>query len=200
MARKSKIFLVASVILALGGGALLFANARIEQAAERSHWTGELALGEAPTVIIVLGMGATPAVAIDDRAELAAEVWKKSLARLIVASGGRGPDDEEAESAELEHHLVTRGVPQSAILQESQSTSTFQNLSYSQALLREHGLAGADVAVVTHDFHSARAGEIARSLGLRARVISTRGTRLDTRTFLNARELLAFWKWRILGW
>lgn len=181
-------------------GMTFFAGWRISEAAARSHWVGRLEPGQSPAVIIVLGMGATPEDAIDDRAELAAEVWKHSLAQKVVASGGQGKDDASSEADALRRHLQRRGVPEAAILEEDQSTSTFENLTYSSQILKANGLSGATVAIVTHDFHAARSEEIARSLGLKAFLITTPGQRLGNPQFMWIRELLAFWKWRILGW
>lgn len=201
MTRRSKIFLVFTLpAVFLAAFATIFASWRISEAAARTHWLGRLEPGQSPAVIIVLGMGATPEDAIDDRAELAAEVWKNSVAQKIVTSGGQGKHDEIAESMALRRHLVRRGVPNDAIIEENQSTSTFENLTYSARVLKEHGLAGATVAVVTHDFHAARSEEIARTVGLKAFLVSTPGQRLGNPVHMWCRELLAFWKWRILGW
>ncbi len=201
MARKSKIFLVAVLATAAGAAAaLLFAHFQLADAAMRTAWTGRFAPGLAPTVIIVLGMGPTDAGAVGDRAELAADVWKQSLAQTIVASGGLGRNEDEAESTTLSHLLTRFGVPANVIVEESNSRSTFENLKFSQALLRSNGLSATTVAVVTHDFHACRTEAIARSLGLKGTVVSVRGKRLGFNLFMHCRELLAYWKWRILGW
>lgn len=200
MTRKSRFFLAAFLAAALAGsGALGFAAWHILDGEKRTLWTGSFPPGESPDVIIILGMGPNADDAIADRAELGAKAWKAGFSQKIIASGGQGADEDESEAATLKRHLQVFGVPDNAIVEEATSTSTYENMVNSAAVLRDLGLSGAKVAVATHDFHAARAEEIARAVGLRATLISTHGPRLTEYTYLFTRELLAFWKWRILG-
>jgi uncharacterized SAM-binding protein YcdF (DUF218 family) len=128
------------------------------------------------------------------RADKAIRVWQKqgSIA-LFVCSGGQGPDEVISEAEALHRYLISRGVPDSLIITEDQSTTTFENLQFSQRLLDQHfgAVKLPDAAsasgrskkkrsaarlyyrsyqcvLVTSDYHVLRASEYARKLGLKA--------------------------------
>lgn len=131
------------------------------------------AMGKEPAVdadyVIVLGAkvnGTTPSLSLRYRIDSAAEYLKENPESVVVASGGQGKDEAISEALAIKHSLETKGIDPIRILLEDKSTSTEENLIFSQALIESHGgNADSDVVIVTSDFHLFRALRLAKKLG-----------------------------------
>jgi uncharacterized SAM-binding protein YcdF (DUF218 family) len=153
---------------------------------------------------ILLGGGLTRKGALapgaERRVRKAAEYMKAHPDVKIVVSGGKGPFAPCAESLVLASELERYGIAADRIIQEPKAKDTIQNLSFSAGLIaRDSGMnmqtaLSGPVAVVTSDFHLARAERIARRQGYRA----VFGIAAETpRLFIvdsYAREILAYSK------
>lgn len=84
---------------------------------------------------------------------------------FMVTSGGQGPDEVVSEAQAMAEYLQEHGWPADAIIKESRSRNTEENLAFSKALLDEVGLQG-QVAVVTNNFHAFRAATMMRRAGM----------------------------------
>jgi len=77
-------------------------------------------------------------------AERAADIFLEGLAPLIVFSGGFGYLTQEtwkvSEAETFAELAIKRGVPASAILLESKSTNTGENVVFSMQLLKERNI------------------------------------------------------------
>ncbi len=94
-------------------------------------------------------------------AEHAAELYHQKLAPLIVFSGGEGRftdglfDKSEAETfAEIAHAV---GVPSDAIMVETQSTNSGENVRFTEKLLKEGGKKCDSFILVQKPFMERRA-------------------------------------------
>ena len=74
------------------------------------------------------------------RLDAAYDYYQKNPDVLIVVSGGQGPGESIPEAVAMERYLVQRGIPDSQIWAETESTSTEENFLFSQKLLQEHGI------------------------------------------------------------
>lgn len=92
---------------------------------------------------------------------------------LLVMSGGQGVDEPESEAAVMARYLRDRGVPDSALVEESRSTSTRENLELSAAVLADRGVPGR-ILVVTNNFHVLRTAILSRRLNIPADVSGAR--------------------------
>lgn len=120
--------------------------------------------------LIVLGAkvnGTTPSLILQYRINKAAEYMKKHPGTKAIVSGGQGADEGISEAEAMKNGLLSSGIAAERILVEDQSTSTKENLDYSQKLLTEAGgsVKESKVIVVTTDFHVLRAVGIARKAG-----------------------------------
>lgn len=94
-------------------------------------------------------------------AERGADLFLQGLAPWIVFSGGRGKitsrvfDEPEAEL--FARIARVRGVPAEAILTETRSTNTGENVAFTRALLGEHGLAPERFLLVQKPYMERRA-------------------------------------------
>ena len=85
---------------------------------------------------------------------------------LVVVSGGVDFGETRSEGQIMGDYLRARGLAPSRIAQEEKSTSTDENLRFTRTLLPGRGLsAQSPVQLVTSDFHTLRAGWIARRAG-----------------------------------
>ena len=124
--------------------------------------------------IVVLGAAqydGRPSPVLAARLDHALELWQQGYAPTIVVTGGRRPGDRFTEATASADYLIARGVPDSAILREVQGTSTWQSLAATARILRNRGV--ESVLVVSDPYHSLRARETARELGLDAHASPT---------------------------
>lgn len=89
-----------------------------------------------------------------------------SPADLVVPCGGLGLHPP-AEARVMRDMLMAHGVPAARIVEENRSTTTFENIAFATAILRDHGV--TEVLVVSDRYHGPRALMVARALGLSAR-------------------------------
>jgi uncharacterized SAM-binding protein YcdF (DUF218 family) len=102
--------------------------------------------------IVVLGSGGAHS---PFRCSKAAELFRPSVHKLVLVTGGRQDPLDPLESERMRDYLVLMGLPASAIVMEWESQSTFENAVHSAAILRERGI--DKVVLVTDAFHMRRA-------------------------------------------
>lgn len=91
----------------------------------------------------------------------------------LIVSGGQGADELTSEAAAMANYLIEQGLPEEVILIENRSRTTFENLTFSKAILEKEGL-GKDVLVVTNSFHALRAGVFMRRLRIPGRSVGSK--------------------------
>lgn len=124
---------------------------------------------EAPAALVVLGSGAPggqPSPTLRARLDLALVQAAVYPAVPVVVSGGVDFRGNLSEAQVMGDYLRAHGIAPERIVQEERSTSTEENLRFSQPLLAGRGVAiDATVRVVTSDFHTIRARWIGRRAG-----------------------------------
>ncbi|PTT75645.1 hypothetical protein DBR42_28470 [Pelomonas sp. HMWF004] len=129
----------------------------------------DLASGPAPAAIVVLGSRAPnghPSAALAARLDAALIQAGRFPQALVLVSGGVDFGERLSEAQAMGDYLRGKGLVPHRIVQEESSTSTAQNLQFSQALLAARGItADAPLLIVSSDFHTLRASWIARKTG-----------------------------------
>ena len=97
-----------------------------------------------------------------DRLWHAARLYRAGRAPLVVASGGG--EGKAAEAPVMQRILTDWGVPDSAVVEEAESTSTYENARYTARLLAERGV--TEVLLVTSALHMPRAAATFRATRL----------------------------------
>ena len=155
------------------------------------HWVGERDQAAPADAIIVLGAAAydaVPSPVFKARIEHGLDLFGEGLAQTLIFTGGYGGGGARfAESQVARRYAIRSGVPESAILIESTSQTTYQNLLEARRLMQEHGLHRA--IVVSDPLHMARALRLCRGLGIDALGSPTPSTRF--RSFRTRWEFLA---------
>lgn len=119
--------------------------------------------------IVVLGAAAydaRPSPVFTERIRHGIDLYEQGYAPKLVFTGGYGDGARFSESQVARTFALRAGVPDEAILIETLSRTTRQNLSRSRDLLSERGL--QRVIVVSDPLHMARALRLCRELGIDA--------------------------------
>jgi uncharacterized SAM-binding protein YcdF (DUF218 family) len=84
-----------------------------------------------------------------------------------VLTGGQGYGEEITEAQCMYDYLTAQGVAAEQLILEESASNTAENFAFSRELLEAAGVdpAADTVAVVTNDFHLARAGLLAARNG-----------------------------------
>ncbi len=96
------------------------------------------------------------------RVDHAVDLYKAKYAPKILMTGGNDTEDNVNEAETMKKIAVERGVHAEDVLLEKNATSTFENFSLSQSILKKHNL--KSTIVVTEPFHIARAELVAKKL------------------------------------
>ncbi|SDG17452.1 Uncharacterized SAM-binding protein YcdF, DUF218 family [Paenibacillus sp. cl6col] len=126
--------------------------------------------------VIVLGSGLRGtklSTTLQDRLDASLPYIRANPQVPVIVSGGQGPGEDIPEASAMEDYLIQNGIPKERILAERKSTSTKENLVYSQTLLREQGALGNKLMIVTSDFHMYRSKMLARKIGFEPYGISS---------------------------
>lgn len=81
----------------------------------------------------------------------------------FIASGGKGNDEIISEAEAIKNYLIEQGINKNKILLDNKSTNTFENIKFSNELIKEKN---AQVAYSTTNYHVLRTGLIATGQGL----------------------------------
>ena len=90
--------------------------------------------------------GPRPTPLLAGRINKALELWNKQHQHgKFVVSGGQGADEIVSEAQAMRDYLLEKGVPAAAILMEDKSTTTWENLRYSLAIINADRTTDVDV-------------------------------------------------------
>ncbi len=120
-------------------------------------------------VIVVLGSqvypGGRAGPSLERRAQHAAVLYRRGLARHVLCSGGVG-DIPPSEAEVACGRMIELGVPPNAIVHEDRSRSTEENAAYSAAIMRDRGWRSA--ILVSDGYHLFRAALMFQRAGVDA--------------------------------
>lgn len=115
--------------------------------------------------LLVLGAkvnGTQPSLILKYRIDAAVEYLMENPDTMVIASGGKGTDEEISEAQCIYNELLEKGIAADRILLEEASTSTKENLIYSSELFDVNM---NSVVITTTDFHMFRAMRLAKASG-----------------------------------
>lgn len=109
---------------------------------------------------------------IRGRVDRAISFWKEQykttgiMARFIP-SGGQGSDEIISEAEAMTNYLLECGINPELIIPETESTSTLENMKFSNNIIKENN-PNASVAFATTNYHVFRSGILAGQANLKA--------------------------------
>jgi uncharacterized SAM-binding protein YcdF (DUF218 family) len=130
---------------------------------------------EPSDVIVVLGAAqyaGRPSPVLRARLDHAASLWRQGYAPWLIVTGGMGRGDTTSEAAAGRRYLVRQGIPDSAILLESQGKTTEASVRAVAKIMRERKLQRA--ILVSDPFHMLRLAILGKRHGLRYATSPTR--------------------------
>ena len=133
-------------------------------------WVGQRDDAKPADAIIVLGAAAydaKPSPVFEERIRHGIDLYKRGLAPTLIFTGGYGGTGARfSESQVARRYALRQGVPEKAILIESLSRNTHDNLRQARALMQQHRL--HSVIIVSDPLHMARALRISKDIGIQA--------------------------------
>lgn len=126
--------------------------------------------------VVVLGCrayGSRPSIMLASRLDAAYEYLTKHPDAICIVSGGQGPDESMPEAECMYLYLTEKGIAPERIYQENRSTSTRENLLFSQEIIEAVGL-NPEIAIVTNEYHEYRAGMVADALEMEHSAVPAR--------------------------
>lgn len=153
--------------------------------------------------IVVLGAGVrgtVPSLSLSERIRAAYDYLSANPNTTAILSGGQGPGEEITEAACMYRELTEMGIDGSRLLLEENSTSTIENLQFSMDILEEKtGQRPHRIGIVSSEYHIFRATLFAKRLGLESCGIPAKTTWFALRLNYYLREIVAVWKYLVLG-
>lgn len=162
------------------------------------------AIGNAPqedSTLIVLGCqvrGETPSLMLSRRIDAALNYLNENPSAVAVLSGGQGDGEWITEAEAIFRRLTENGISEDRLFLEELSTSTYENIAFSKAIIDENNLPH-DVAIVTDGFHQYRAQFFAENEGLNPGAVRSR-TPFYTEMYYWLREIAAITLQVIFGY
>jgi uncharacterized SAM-binding protein YcdF (DUF218 family) len=127
------------LVLALVGALLLFlgiTGMRIVLAA------GETPAGKADAIVVfgAAEYAGRPSPVYRARLDHAYNLFQQGMAPIVITTGGAGLDPEFSEGGVGHDHLLKRGIPETALIAETQSSDTAQSAGRVANIMRANGM------------------------------------------------------------
>jgi uncharacterized SAM-binding protein YcdF (DUF218 family) len=152
---------------------------------------------------IVLGAavyGAQPSPVFEERIKHAVTLYQAGTVSKIIFTGGFGEGASRAESTVGAAYAVHKGVPTSAVMTETKSRTTRENLIEAKALMEAESQQTA--ILISDPLHMKRSSMMARDLGLSAVTSPTPTSRyrsLKSKLGFLGRELYFYHHYLVTG-
>lgn len=137
--------------------------------------------------IIVLGNGPglTQALRLRlDNAILAHQLWP--TARILLTG-----DESAKEVSVMKEYLVNQGLPKEFLVEESESTSTWNSFENLKKIIGKEDIA----LIITNEFHQRRSMATAALMGYNAALFGKDTVPLERQAFYATRERMGVIKW-----
>lgn len=92
---------------------------------------------------------------------------KTNTRPLIIMSGGQGSDELLPEGEAMRQFAIEQGYPETLVMAEKESKTTYENMLFSKAIIEEKGLTLSKGIFCTSDYHVFRAAGYALNVGLK---------------------------------
>jgi len=145
-------------------------------------WTYASTTSDGPAdAALVLGAaadGIAPSPVFEERLRHAVDLYARGRVKYLVLTGGRGVGEALAESEVGRDWAVPHGVPADAILIETDSRTTKQNLTFARPIIEDAGI--VSLLIVSDPLHMRRAMWMADTLKYDAQPSPTPTSRYES--------------------
>lgn len=115
--------------------------------------------------VVVLGAhvkGDVPSKALELRLKAALKYARENEDTILILSGGQGSGEDITEAKCMENYLTAHGISEDRLVLEEKSTSTMENLKFSDELT---GCSKKSTGILSNNFHVYRAIKLAEKIG-----------------------------------
>ena len=163
---------------------------------------GEEAVGDPlqpADAIVVFGAAeyvGKPSPVFRSRLDHAFELWQQHYAPVIITTGGSAADPTFSEGGVGSRYLVARGVPETAIIAETQASDTSESAQRVSAIMQKNGM--KQCIAVSDGYHLFRIKHMMEREGIIARGAARRELHtlpLIRRMETKLREALSYTAW-----
>ncbi|MGD0941852.1 MAG: YdcF family protein [Terracidiphilus sp.] len=197
------VLLLVLVLAASALGWFYWVYAQIERYAgqDQAFQIGQAAKSDAIGVFGAAEYDGRPSPVYRARLDHALDLYQRGVAPLIITLGGNG-GDQYNEGAVGREYLMAMGVPESAIIAETESRNTEESARRIAVIARVNGL--RRLVIVSDGTHLFRIHEICAAEGLDVLTSPRPKTAIDSGTGNNvgefdriAHEILSYTAWRM---
>lgn len=103
-----------------------------------------------------------PSAALAARCDTALALLEAHPGSYAILCGGQGGDEPRTEAAAMRDYMISHGADADRLILEDKSSTTIENIANAKKLLPD----GAGAAVITNDYHLARARRLLAHAGL----------------------------------
>ena len=141
-----------------------------------------------------------PSLALRNRIDAAYDYLMAHPDCAAILSGGQGADEPMSEAQCMYNELVAMGIDPQRLWMEDQSTTTWENMKFSRAMLEaKTGAAPEQIALLSNEFHLFRAQLFARRFGFDPVGVPAVTSLPVLRVNYFLREAVAVWYYLIFG-
>ena len=144
----------------------------------RYSWTADNGPADAAVVLGAAVRTTGPSPVYVERINHAVELYRSGAVKFIIMTGGKGLGERVTEADAGRAQAIAAGVPAAAILVETRSRDTQENLANVRPIVEAHGF--GRVLIVSDPLHMARAMKMAAAAGLDAAPSPTPTSRYRT--------------------
>ncbi|WP_434090767.1 YdcF family protein [Paracidobacterium acidisoli] len=158
---------LASLLRLVGTLAIVAAVAWVGWVESQIHWYARHDEARPANAIAIFGAAeydGRPSPVLRARLDHGLELYQRGLAPLMITLGGSEPSDQHSEGAVGQDYLLAHGVPESAIIAETQSSNTEESARRLSIIARANRL--KSIVVVSDGTHLFRTHAICEKYGL----------------------------------
>lgn len=195
LVRQRVVWWIVAALAAVAAAWVLWVNSQIHTYAGRD----EARPADAIAVFGAAEYDGRPSPVLRARLDHALQLYKRGLAPLMITlGGGYEADANHSEGGVGQNYLLANGVPEAAIIAETESDDTEQSAERLAAIARENNL--TSIVVVSDGTHLFRIHAICEHDGLRVYTSPRPVGRPISRTTRAQRlihEILSYTAWRL---
>ena len=165
---------------------------------QRQMWTDEVRPADAIVVLGAAEYAGRPSPVFRARLDHALNLYHHGIAPLVITTGGQGDDPRFSEGGVGRKYLMEHGVPDEAIIAETQSDNTDESTERVATIMQKNGMKSC--VLVSDGYHLYRAKRMLGRYGLQAYGAPRPQPRPQSRwqrAVLVLREVLSYTLWRL---
>ncbi len=165
---------------------------------QRQMWTDETRRADAIVVLGAAEYAGRPSPIFKARLDHALALYHRGIAPVVITTGGHGEDPQFSEGGVGRRYLVEHGIPDEAIIPETQSDNTDESTERVATIMQVNGM--RTCVVVSDGYHIFRVKKMLGKYGVQAYGAPRPQPRPPSRwqrVTLILREALSYTLWRL---